>query len=176
MRDETRRQRYLKQKRKAKTYPIYLAAINFQHESNLAFIIRSATCFGVKEILLLGSHPSRHIMNELSGSMFDYIDIRTFSRPTKLLEFLKENGIKPIALELPGDTYKATSIWEYEFNFDQPICIITGNETTGVPVELLMNSEVIYIPMTGVGFCLNTSQTSTVALYEAVKQFEHRMR
>ena len=59
----------------------------------------------------------------------------------------------------------------YSFDFDDHICIVTGNETTGVPVEILNNSEKIYIPMDGVGFSLNTSQAANIAAYEAVKQY-----
>lgn len=173
MREETRRERYAEKAKVAKTYPIYLAAINFQHDTNLAFLIRSAACFGIKEVLLLGSHPPRALMNELSGSMFDYVKLKQFGQPGRLLEYLRENGIQPVALELPGETYVAHSIHDYQFNFDKPVCIITGHESAGVPGDLLLASEVIYVPMPGIGFCLNTAQTATVAIYEAVKQYEN---
>lgn len=171
-RSETRRERYELKSNESKTYPIYLATVNFTHDANLAFLVRAAACFGVEELLVIGNHPPRNVMNELSGTMFDYIKIRTFGQTNPFLEFIRANNIKLIALELPGETYKATSIHDYEFKFDRPVCIITGNESIGIPGDVLLNSEVVYIPMPGVGFCLNTSQAANIALYEAVKQYD----
>ena len=39
-------------------------------------------------------------------------------------------------------------------------------------INILANSEKIYIPMPGAGFCLNTSQTANIMMYEAVRQIE----
>ena len=52
------------------------------------------------------------------------------------------------------------------------ICIVVGNETSGIPIEILNNSEKVYIPMPGIGFCLNTSQAANIIIYEAVKQLQ----
>ena len=49
---------------------------------------------------------------------------------------------------------------------------MVGNEQSGIPTEILKNSDKVYIPMPGVGFCLNTSQTANIMLYEAVRQYE----
>ena len=50
--------------------------------------------------------------------------------------------------------------------------IVTGHETTGVPSVILHKSKPIYIPMPGVGVCLNTSQGANVALYEYNRQLK----
>jgi len=60
----------------------------------------------------------------------------------------------------------------YNFNFDRPICLVVGNEQIGVPAEILARSVVLYIEMSGVGYCLNTSQAANILLYETVKQFK----
>jgi tRNA G18 (ribose-2'-O)-methylase SpoU len=60
----------------------------------------------------------------------------------------------------------------FSFNFEKKISIIVGNETSGVPIELLANSIPVYIEMPGIGFCLNTSQAANILLYEAVKQYK----
>jgi tRNA G18 (ribose-2'-O)-methylase SpoU len=173
-RQETRRERYEIKASGAQTYPIYLATINFTHDANLAFLVRAAACFGVKELLVIGNHPPRNIMNELSGTMFDYVRVRTFGTTNALLSFIKEQNINLICLELPGETYKSKSLHEYKFDFTQPICIMTGNESVGIPGDVLLNSDdIIHIPMPGVGFCLNTSQAANIALYEAIKQYEN---
>ena len=77
--------------------------------------------------------------------------------------------IKLVSAEINDE---AISIERYKFNFSRPVCIIVGHESTGIPIELVRNSDSVYIPMPGVGYCLNTSQTGNIMLYEAVKQFE----
>ncbi len=66
----------------------------------------------------------------------------------------------------------ASNIEDYNFDFNEHICIVTGHETTGVPAEILANSDKIYIPMDGIGYSLNTSQAANIAAYEAVKQYK----
>ena len=39
-------------------------------------------------------------------------------------------------------------------------------------MEILLNSEKLYIPMDGIGYSLNTSQAANIAVYEAVKQYK----
>ena len=69
-------------------------------------------------------------------------------------------------------TENSKSIYSYSFNFASNICLVVGNEESGVPIEILKNSDTVYIPMPGIGFCLNTSQAANILLYEAVKQYQ----
>ena len=48
--------------------------------------------------------------------------------------------------------------------------IITGNESTGVPGDVILNSDCVVIPNPGIAPCMNTSQAANVALYEYVRQ------
>ena len=65
----------------------------------------------------------------------------------------------------------AVSIYDTVFPSDEMV-IVTGHETTGVPSVILHKSKPIYIPMPGVGVCLNTSQAANVALYEYNRQIK----
>ena len=47
---------------------------------------------------------------------------------------------------------------------------IKAGRFISIAIEILRNSDKVYIPMPGVGFCLNTSQTANIFLYEAAKQ------
>ena len=167
-RAKTRRERYDDKKRNANTYPISLCCVNFQHDGNLGFLIRSAACFGAKFLHVIGTVPPRNSLNSLSGTLYDYVKIIQHSTPTAFLSYINSNKIKLISAEIcegsiPIDTYN--------FNYNSDVCLVVGNESSGVPIEILLNSERIYIPMPGVGFCLNTSQTANIILYEAVKQY-----
>ena len=169
MRQETRRERYDKKSIKAKKFPIEIATVNFHHDVNLAYLVRAAACFGIPTINVIGTTPPRRIINQLSGSTLDYVQLRNFSSPSNFMEHKRKNNMKLVSVELQPN---ATPLQEYNFDFSSKVCIVAGHETTGIPNEILFNGDVVYIPMPGVGFCLNTSQASNIVLYEAVNQFQ----
>ena len=79
------------------------------------------------------------------------------------MTFAREEDLNLISLEI-SDSSK--SLYDYNFDFTKNNALILGHESTGVPVELLLNSDQIHIPMPGVGFCLNVSQAGTVTMSE----------
>jgi tRNA G18 (ribose-2'-O)-methylase SpoU len=173
MRDKTRRQRYDEKKQSAKTYPISIATVNFKHDGNLAYIIRSAACFAAECVHVIGSVPDRSVLNPLSGSLSDYVDIKQYSTPVDFLNHAKQNNLQIVSAELAPH---AISIEEYKFDFNRPVCIVVGHEEVGIPTEIIRSSDAVYIPMPGVGYCLNTAQAGNILLYEAVKKYEAKLR
>lgn len=169
MRNETRRQRYNNKINTAKKFPISIATINFMCDENLAYVVRTAACFGLTDVHVIGAIPEYKEMRRYSGTLNEYVQMYQYRNPHEFLVAMKNKGIKLVSLELCDDS---KSIENYTYNFDDHICIVTGHETTGIPVEILNNSEKIYIPMDGVGFSLNTSQAANIATYEAVKQYK----
>ena len=170
-REKTRRQRYDKKLKNSKTYPFSLCAINFRVDDNLGYLVRSAACFGAERLYVVGHVPERSRIKAASGSLTDYVEIIQFSRPSEFLTHIQVEGIQIISAELVEG---ARPLPSYSFGFSRPICLVVGNEESGVPPEILRNSEVVYIPMPGIGYCLNTSQTANIMLYEVVKQYEER--
>jgi len=170
-RSETRRERYDEKLKTAKKYPISLCAINFRVDDNLGYLVRSAACFGAERLYVIGHVPERSNIKATSGSLIDYVEIVQFSTPSEFVSRMQLEGIQIIAGEL---VEKAEPLVTYNFNFDRPICVVVGNEETGVPAEILQSGDVVQIPMPGVGYCLNTSQAANILLYEAVKQFEEK--
>jgi len=153
----------------AQAYPISLCCVNFQHDGNLGYLIRTAACFGAKFLHVIGSLPSRKILNPLSGSLYDYVKIKQHSSPREFLYYTTNEKIKLVAAEICGS---AKSLSTYKFDFASPLCLVVGHEQSGIPIEILHRSDVVHIPMPGVGFCLNTAQTANILLYEAIKQYD----
>jgi tRNA G18 (ribose-2'-O)-methylase SpoU len=168
VRIETRRQRYNKKKNDSTKFPVEVACINFKHEPNIGYVIRAAACFGASRVNLIGSTPESKVLKELSGTTSDFIDICSYSNPHDFLEYTRNHNIQIISAEI---TEGAKNIHEYSFPKDKKVCIVVGNEQTGIPPEILKYSEIVQIPMPGLGYCLNTSQTANIMLYEYTKQF-----
>lgn len=58
-----------------------------------------------------------------------------------------------------------------EFNYKLPVCLIVGNETTGVSKEVLeMANSIVEIPMFGVNKSLNVMVSLGIVLYEVIKK------
>lgn len=150
----------------AKTSNAHVATVHLGDDMNLAFVIRAAACFGAKSVMVIGSLPPYRILRQLSVGLNNFIEIQQFSTPEHFLQHCRDQNIAVFSIELCD---QAVSIYDLEFP-KQEIVITTGHETTGVPQVILHKSQPIYIPMPGVGLCLNTSQAANVALYEYNRQ------
>jgi len=173
VRTQTRRQRYDSKLKSAKKYPISLCAINFRVDDNFGYLVRSAACFGAERLYVVGHVPERSCIKATSGSLTDYVEIIQFSRPAEFLTHMQIRDTQIVSAELVEGS---RSLVDYTFDFDRPICLVVGNETIGVPPEILRQSVIIHISMPGVGYCLNTAQAANIILYEAVRQHEHFMK
>jgi tRNA G18 (ribose-2'-O)-methylase SpoU len=171
VRQETRIERYLKKVNSSISVPASLVTINFQLDENLAFLIRTAACYGIRNVNVIGSIPSRKSLYNSSGSLVDFVELKQFSNPNDFLNHAKGEGWRLVSAELSDG---AVSLFDYSFSFSDHTAIILGNETSGVPAEILLNSDKVFIPMWGLGFCLNTSQTGTAFVNEYCRQYAAR--
>lgn len=175
-RSETRKQRYERKRGISRKYPIHIATVNFKIDDNIAQVIRSAVCFGLEGIHVIGSMPERKIVYSRSGSTLEYATIFSYSSVREFLDATR-NDYLFIAAELTQD---AQNLHEVEFKFSnlnpKKTMIVVGHEELGVPESIVLeaatNGLLVQIPMPGVGFCLNASHAATVMMYEVIKQYE----
>ena len=152
----------------AKISHAHIATVHLGDDMNLAFVIRAAACFGAKSVMVIGSLPPYRILRQLSVGLNNFVHIQQFSTPELFLQHCRDKEIEVFSIELCD---QAISIYDIAFP-SQEMVIVTGHETTGVPSVILHRSTPIYIPMPGVGVCLNTSQAANVALYEYNRQYK----
>lgn len=167
-RKATRRQRYSEKLRSASYLPVAFCTVNFMFDENIAYLTRAAACFGIKNVYVIGELPDYDTLRSRSGSTSGLVAYKKFNSPSSFLGFSRDRNCQLVSAELTDD---AVSLHDYQFDFSKETIIVLGHETTGVPVEILMNSKKVMIPMNGPGFCLNTSFAGTVIAYEAAKQF-----
>lgn len=165
-RSETRVQRYNRKSDTATKFRCSIASVEFQLDINIGVIVRSAACFGAQAVHVIGHVPPRDELRSRSGSTSDYVQILQHKNPADFLKSVK--GSKLVAIELREN---AKSICDYKFDMTQDTVIIVGHETSGVPEGICQAADdLVYVPMPGIGFCLNTAMTAHIVLYEYVRQ------
>ncbi len=126
---------------------------------NLGMIMRSADVFSVKQIYYYGEYiPAKKRAYKVSrGSSVPVIQ----TSDTKILTNLAEEGYKLISLEIT-DTAKPLRTYV----FPEKCCLIVGNESQGVPQELLdISEDSCYIEMSGSCIpCMNVAVSVSIAL------------
>ena len=166
-RDQTRADRYLSKVAGAKQIPVSVATVNFICDGNLGFVVRAMACFGAKNLHVIGAIPPYRELTSLSGGLNKFVDIHQYSHPSDLVRFVKQEAMSLVSVELD---VRSKSLHEAILPLNQ-IMLVLGHETTGVPEEILHQSDlIVHIPMPGVGYCLNTSQAGNIVLYEMAKQ------
>jgi len=172
-RTETRRQRYEKKQQQAQFMPVSICMVNFGVDENIALTIRAAACYGAESVMVIGSVPDYSYLRPRSGTTVDFVKIMQFSNPNKFLQYARENDYHLVSAEICEG---AVDINYYQFPMNKKTIIIMGNEYTGVPTEIIYNSDPVYITMPGPGFCLNTMQTGTVFLNEYFRQYSQYIK
>ena len=170
---KTRRDRYNEKiaNGKVKNHPFSICSVNFQCDENIAYLIRTAACFGLQDVHVIGSLPHYEDVRRKSGTLHDYVNIHQYSNPSQFLDYARRTNMCVISIELTDNAYNVHNIDFKQLTRQyEHICFVVGNETTGVPAEILHTTESIFIPMPGAGVCLNTSQAANIVIYEAVKQ------
>jgi len=172
-RQETRQERHKKKKSNAVTYPISIATTNFSCDENVGYVIRAAGCFGCKNVHIIGSLPEHSFLRAKSGTLIDHVNIIQHSNPHSLLDYARKNDIDLVSAELHE---RSVDVQDHKYNFEKETCIVLGNENFGVPEEIIHNSDVIKIPMRGIGFCLNTAQTGNILIFDYIQRYEAEMK
>ncbi len=147
---------------------------NIRSLHNVGSIFRTADGAGINKVYLCGITPAlvdslgkarqQLIKTSLGAEKSVEWDASTRSaRATiKLLERLKEDGYKILAVEQSKD-----SIPYYKFSSkSSKLCLVVGNEINGLPASVLkLADKVLEIPMLGHKESLNVSVAFGIAAY-----------
>ncbi|MBX7051417.1 MAG: 23S rRNA (guanosine(2251)-2'-O)-methyltransferase RlmB [Flavobacteriales bacterium] len=134
---------------------------------NFGAIARSAECFGAHAVII-PQNNSAGINEEAiktSAGALNNIPVCRIQSTSAFTEYMQQCGIA-----LVGSTEKG-SVSPDSYNFNQPICVVLGNEETGISHELIRKCDaLVKIPMTGKTSSLNVSVATGIVLYETLRQ------
>lgn len=150
------------------TFILWLHDIRSLHNVGAAF--RNADAFGIRELWLSGFTPTppRPEITKTAIGAEEHVPWEKIKNESDAIRRLKNDGYSILALE---QTDQSIPIHQYEMS-DKPICLVVGNEVTGVDENLLSEIDAtVEIPQFGMKHSLNVSVASGVALYAFYEKF-----
>ena len=138
---------------------------------NIGAAFRNADAFGIKKLILSGFSPSppRPEISKTAIGAEEFVDWESTESITEKLEYLKKEGYLIVGLE---QTDQSILIPDYKPPQDQKICLVFGNEVTGLDKKLLPFVDTfIEIPQYGNKHSLNVSVTVGISLYAFLQKY-----
>lgn len=150
---------------------IYIVLDNVLDTYNVGAIFRLGDAVAAKKVFLCGqtevppnSRIKKASINTTEWIRWEYAPT-AFDAISQLKSAIK--NVQTIAIEQSPKSIQFNKI-EYKL----PLCLIVGNETTGISQDVLETVDVIVeLPMFGVNKSLNVMVSLGIVLYEIVKQF-----
>lgn len=155
---------------KIKKNDIYIILDDVLDTYNIGSVFRLADAVAAKKLILTSRSeiPPNHRIKKASVNTTDLVDWEYFEDPLRAIDKLRDEvkDIKVIAVEL------AKGAVSYDkFNFQLPLCLVVGNETTGVSKKVLESSDaVVSIPMFGANVSLNVMVSLAIVLYQVIEK------
>ena len=164
-----------------KKLPVYVLLNSIRSSYNVGSIFRTSDGAMIEKLILCGytPHPpidstdtgNKDVLKTALGStqsvQWEYV-----KNPLEAIKKIKVRGIKICALELTENSKPYYNITKNDF----PLCLVVGNEITGVSQELLdLCDYSIEIPQYGIKQSLNVAVAYGIAIFELRKIFDLKM-
>ena len=151
-----------------KRHPIYAMADNIRSIYNVGSIFRTSDAALIEKLYLTGytPYPPRPEIEKVALGATDAVPWEYIKDPIEAVKKIKSEGIKIVPLEITENSRNYTDITAIDF----PLCLILGNELTGVSNNIIALSDFsIEIPQYGFKHSINVSVAYGIAVMELVK-------
>ncbi len=156
---------------KAKKMPVVVVLNSIRSSYNVGSIFRTSDGAMIEKLYLCGytpHPPKKEVLKTALGSQ-DSVSWEFVEDAVSAVKKLKEKGYTICALEQTDDNIPYYNLSKK----DLPICLIVGNEITGVTQELIDLCDVsIEIPQFGIKQSLNVAVAYGIAVFELRKIYE----
>ena len=156
---------------KVKKLPVYVVLNSIRSNYNVGSIFRSSDGAMIEKLYLCGytPHPPKKEILKTALGATESISWEYVKDAKEIITKLKSQGIGICALEL---TDASKNYYEISNN-DFPLCLLIGNEITGVSQELIDLCDFsIEIPQYGIKQSLNVAVAYGIAIFELRKVFD----
>ena len=156
---------------KVKKLPVFVLLNSIRSNYNVGSIFRTSDGAMIEKLYLCGytpCPPKKEVLKTALGST-ESVKWEYVKDAKNVISGLKKKEIQIVALEL---TDKSTPYHHTKYE-DFPICLVVGNEITGVSQELLdLCDKSIEIPQYGIKQSLNVAVAYGIAIFEFRKIFD----
>jgi 23S rRNA (guanosine2251-2'-O)-methyltransferase len=156
--------------RSIKKNPVTIILDNVLDTYNVGSIFRLADAVAAEKVILCGATliPPNSRIKKASINTWQWVDWEYAASAALAITKLKTQNSKLSIVAVEQDKRsKPFNTVNYEF----PIAIIVGNETTGISREVLDVADMIVeMPMWGINKSLNVMVSAGIILYEIMKQ------
>ncbi len=152
--------------------PLAVLVDNVRSLYNVGSIFRTSDGAMIEKLILAGftPHPPRKEIDKTALGSTKSVPWEFTKQPAEHLRSLKERGYKPCCLELTDASIHYFDVQKRDF----PLCLVLGNEITGVSKELIELCDMsIEIPMYGMKQSLNVAVAYGIAVFELAKIWRH---
>ncbi len=154
-----------------KKLPVYVLLDSIRSGYNVGSVFRTSDAAMIEKLMLGGytpAPPNKEILKTSLGST-ESVDWEYIENPIDKIKELKEKGFTICALEISEN-----STPYYNIKIDNfPICLIVGNEITGVKQELLDLCDIsLEIPQYGIKHSLNAAVAYGISIFELRKIYD----
>ncbi|MBI2011202.1 TrmH family RNA methyltransferase [Candidatus Daviesbacteria bacterium] len=156
--------------KKLKKQNIYIILDNVLDTYNIGSIFRLADAVAAKKIYLCGATetPPNHRIKKASINTTEWVDWEYCASASEAISNLK---LKISNLQVISVEQTSKSVLYDKFEYKLPVCLVVGNESTGVSKEVLDASDaIVELPMFGVNKSLNVIVSLGIVLYEVLEK------
>ncbi len=164
-----------------KKLPVYVLLNSIRSSYNVGSIFRTSDGAMIEKLILCGytPHPpidsadtgNKDVLKTALGST-ESVKWEYVKNPVDAIKEIKAKGIKICALELTENSKPYYNLTKNDF----PLCLVVGNEITGVSQEVLnMCDYSIEIPQYGIKQSLNVAVAYGIAIFELRKIFDQKV-
>ena len=154
--------------------PFRVCALNVEGDLNVGMIARTASLLGVEKFYIFGR---RKIDSRSLVGAQNYLPIEKIAGLDKdgvlsldlFKQFVQMEDIVPIFIEQGGvsiDDIEDTRVFRLPFG---KICLVFGNEASGIPKEFMEGYKSISIPQRGVLRSYNVAAAAAIIMWEFAK-------
>ena len=153
----------------ADPHGLYLIAEAIEKPGNLGTMLRSADAAGVTALILCDGCTDLYNPNVVAASIGTLFTVPVAEATTpECLAWCRQHGLKTLA----ATPHTRTTM--YEVDMTQGVAIVVGTEQVGLSDAWMSQCDLqVVIPMVGQADSLNVSASTTLLLYEAVRQRRH---
>jgi 23S rRNA (guanosine2251-2'-O)-methyltransferase len=158
--------------KKIKKNPIYIILDNVMDTYNTGSIFRLADSVAAEKVILCGETetPPHTRIKKASINTTEWVSWEHFSTTAEAIKDLRSK-IKDIRIVAVEQDKKSIPYDKADYNF--PVALIVGHESTGVSREVLdLCDQIVEIPMWGVNKSLNVVVSLGIVLFKVMEKIE----